>query len=78
MTVSEALFITSNITRFHINLSFTIIVFCAVLSNTLIIAKPEILFTNGVPIFINFFSFGFNTICSLGKERYRPFQKAKI
>ena len=47
ITVSKPLFVTSNITKFHVNLSFSIIVFCAFLSNILTITNPEISSTNG-------------------------------
>ena len=62
ITISNPLFVTSNITKFHVNLSFNIIVFCAFLSNILTIANPEISSTNGASIFINFCSFGFSTV----------------
>ena len=42
VTTSKPVFVTSNIAKFWVNLSFSIIVFCAFLSNTLNIAKPEI------------------------------------
>ena len=42
ITVSKPLFVTLDIAKFHENFSFNIIVFCAFISNTLIIANPEI------------------------------------
>ena len=67
----------SGIAIFHVIFSFNIIVFCAFLSNTLVIANPEISFTNGASIFINFCSFGFRTICSVGKNGIDLFKKLK-
>ena len=68
ITISKPLFITSSIAKFHANLSFSIIVFCAFLSNILAIANPEIDSTNDASIFINFCSFSFSTICSFAKK----------
>ena len=35
ITVSPPLFVTSSIAKFHVNFSFSIMAFCAFLSNTL-------------------------------------------
>ena len=61
-TVSLQLFVTSNIAKFHVNLSISISVFCTFLSNILTITNPEISSTNGASIFINFCSFAKNGI----------------
>ena len=66
----------SNI-KFHVNLSFSIIVFCAFLSNILTVANPEILPTNGASIIINICSFCFKTICSFAKIGINIFKKLK-
>ena len=58
-------------------MSFNIIVFCTFLSNILTIANLEISSTNGASIFTNFCSFGFKTICSLGKKGINLFKKLK-
>ena len=59
------------------NLSFSISVFCAFLSNILTMANPEILSMKGASTFINLCSFGFKTICSLGKKGIDLFRKLK-
>ena len=66
ITFLKQLFITPSIARLHVNFNLSIIVFCAFLSNTLIIANPEISSTSGASTFINFCSFCFKTICFLG------------
>ena len=76
-TISKPLFITSNMAKFHVNLSFIIIVFCAFLSNILTIANSEISAATGASTFIYFCSFGFNTISSLGKKGIDLFKKLK-
>ena len=76
ITISKPLFVTSNIAKFHVNLSFNIIVFCAFPSNILTITNPEISSTYGASVFINFCSFGFSTICSFAKKSI-DLQKAK-
>ena len=58
ITVSKELFVTSKVVKFHTNLSFSIIVFCAFLSNILTIVNPEILSMKDAPIFSNICSFG--------------------
>ena len=73
ITVSKSQFVTSNITKFHVNLSFSIIVLCAFLS----MAIPEVSSTNGASIFINFCSFGFRTNDSLGQKGIDLFKKLK-
>ena len=40
-------------------------------------ANPDILSMNGVSIFINFCSLGFNTMCSFGKNGIDLFKKLK-
>ena len=42
MIVSKPLFVISNVAKFHMNFYLSIIVLCMFLSNTLIIANPEI------------------------------------
>ena len=51
--------------------------FCTFLSNTLIIASPDISSMNGASAFINFYSLGFNTIHSFGKDGIDLFKKLK-
>ena len=74
-SLSTPLFITSNIAKFHVNLSFSIIVFCAFLSYILTIVNPEISSTYGASIFINFYSFCFDTICSFTRKGINLFRK---
>ena len=62
---------------FHLNFSFNIIVFCEFLSNTLIMASPDIPSINVASTFNNFCSFGFNTICSFRKNGIDLFKKLK-
>ena len=71
------LFVTSNTAKFHVNLSFSIIVFCTFLSNILAITNLEISSTNGAPIFINICSFGYSTICSFARKGIDLFKKLK-
>ena len=78
ITVSNPLLVISRIAKFCVNYNFNIIVFCVFLSSTLIMADPEISFTNGASIFTNFCSFGFNIICSLGKNGMDMFKKLKL
>ena len=73
-TVFKPLFATSNMTKFHVNLNVSIIVFCTLLSHILTI---NISSTNGTSIFINFHSFGFNIICSFAKRGIDLFKKLK-
>ena len=47
------------------------------LSNILIITNPDISSINGACIFINFHSFGFNIVCSSGKNGMDPIKKLK-
>ena len=75
--VSELLFIISNIAAFHVNMTFNIIILWVNLSNTFIIAKPEISSKNGASIFNQFCSFGFNTISSFGNMGIDLFKKLK-
>ena len=43
----------SSVAKFHVNFSLSIIVFCMFLSNTLIMANPDISSMNGDSTFIN-------------------------
>ena len=52
----------SSVAKFHVNFSLSIIVFCILLSNILIIANPDISPMNGASTFIN--------LCSLGLMQY--------
>ena len=65
INVSRVLVVTSSVTLFLINLSFSITVLHSFLSSILTIAKPEISSTKGASIFINLCSFGLSTICYL-------------
>ena len=47
------------------------------LSNTLIMANPDISFMNGVPTLINFYSLGLQTMHSFGKNGSDLFKKLK-
>ena len=67
MIVSKPLFVISNVAKLCGNSNFSIIVFCMFLSNTLIIASPEISSINGASTFINFCSLVVNTMHSFGK-----------
>ena len=67
----------SSIAKFHVNFSLSIFVFCTFLSNTLIMANPEISSMNGASTFINFCSFGFKTTHSLGRNGIDLFKKLK-
>ena len=77
MTISELPFVISSVAKFCVNFNFSIIVFCMCLSNILIIANPDILSMNGASTFINFCSFSFNTLYSLGKIGMDLFKKLK-
>ena len=59
------------------NFNFIIIVLCVVLCSILTIASPDISSMSGTATFINFCSFGFNIICSLGKNCRDLFKKLK-
>ena len=48
-----------------------------VLSSILTIASPDISSMNGASTFINFYFFGFNTTCSLGKHCRNLLKKLK-
>ena len=50
---------------------------CVSLSNSLSIARPEILSENGASTFTNFCSFGFNIILSFGSIGTDLFKKVK-
>ena len=76
-TVSRPLFVISNIAKFHVNFNLSIIVLCVFLSNTFIIANPDISSINGASTFINLCSFGFNTTHSFGKIGMDLFRKLK-
>ena len=67
MTVSKLLFVMYSVARVCVNFNLNIIVSCAFLSDTLIMASPDISTINGASTFISFCSFGFNTMHSLGK-----------
>ena len=67
MTVSKPLLVMSTVAEFHKKFNLSIILLCVFLSNTLIIADPDISSINGVSTFINLCPFGFNTMHSLGK-----------
>ena len=77
MSISELLFVLSNITRVHVNLTSNIIVVCVSLSNIFTMAKPEISSTNGASILINFCSFGFRNIFSFRNKGIDMFKKLK-
>ena len=67
----------SHVAKFHVNFNFSIIVLCAFLSSTLIIANSDISSINGASTFSNLCSFDFNTICSFGKMGMDVFKKLK-
>ena len=77
MSISELLFVISNIAKFCVNLTFNIIVLCVILSNIFSLAKPEILPTNGASSLINFCSFGFRIIFSFRNKGIDLFKKLK-
>ena len=77
MSISELLFIISNIDKFYVNLPFNIVVQCVSLSNIFTIAKPEILSRNGTSTLINFCSFGFKIIFSFRNKGIDLFKKLK-
>ena len=57
--------------------NFIIIVLCMILSSILTIVSPDILSINGASTFINFCTYGLNTMCSLGKKCRDLFKKLK-
>ena len=73
----EILLVMSNITIFHINLIFNIIVLKVDLSNNFIITKPEISSKKWCFFFITISSFGFNTVSPLGNVGIDLFKKLK-
>ena len=75
MTVSKLLFVISSVATFHVNFNLSIIVFCTFLSNTLIMASPDISSMNGASTFIIFCSSGFNTMHSFRKLGIDLFKK---
>ena len=77
ITVSELLFVISNITKFHVNSNFNIIILCISLSSIFTIAKPEISSINGVSTLTNFCSFGFKIIFSFGNRGIDLFKNLK-
>ena len=58
-------------------MTFNIIIVWVDLSNSFIMAKPEISSKNGAPIFISLCSFGFNTVSSSGNTGIDLFKKLK-
>ena len=74
--VSELLLVISSIAILHVNLTFNIIILWSDLSNSFIMAKPEILSRNGA-IFISLCFFGFNTVSSFGNMGTDQFKKLK-
>ena len=77
MTISELLFVISNITKFHANFNFNIIVLCISLSNIFTIAKPEIWSMNGGSTSTNICAIGFKIIFSFGNRGIDLFKKLK-
>ena len=77
MIVSKPLLVISNVAEFHRNFNLSIIVLCVFLSNTLIIANPDISSINCASNFTNLCSFGFNTRYSFGKISTDLFKKLK-
>ena len=77
ITISKLLLIISNIADFHVNFSFSVIVFCICISKILTIAKPDISSTNGASTLSNFCSFSFKIILSLGNKGIDIFKKLK-
>ena len=77
MTMSKLLFVICSVDTFHVNFNLSIIVFCAFISNTLIMARPDISSINDASTFINFCSLGFKTMHSLGKIGINLFKKLK-
>ena len=75
--VSRLLFVISNIAKFHTNFNLSIIVLCVLLSNTFIMANPDISSINGASTFINLCSFGFNTSHSFAKIAMDLLRKLK-
>ena len=74
---TRPLFVMFNVTKFHMNFNFSIIVLCVFSSSTLIIVNPEISSMNGASTFINLFSFDLNTIHSFGKLGTDLLKKSK-
>ena len=77
MIVSKPLLVINNVAKFYVNFNFIIIVLHVVLSSILTIASPDISSINGTSTFINFCSFHFNIIPSLGKNCRDLFKKLK-
>ena len=75
MIVSKQLLVLSNVAEFCVNFNLSILVLCVFLSHSLIIANPDISSINGASTFINFCSFGFNTMHSFGKISKDLFKK---
>ena len=77
MRVFSPLFVISSITEFHVNFNFNIIKLGVILSNILIIARPDISSMNGASTLIIICSFGFSIMLSLGKIGRDLFRKLK-
>ena len=75
--MSKPLLVISNVAKFHMSFNFIITVLFVVLSSILTIASSDISSINGPSTFINFYSFGFYTMCSLGKIFRDLFKKLK-
>ena len=77
MIMSKQLFVISNAASFWVNFNLSIIVFCAFLSITLIMANDDISSMNDAFTFINLCSLGFNTKCPFGNNGIDLFKKLK-